>query len=580
MELQDISSSFLRKDVLLFLGAGISRPDPSSLPTADEIRDGVFQRLVEEGSEPSKHLTAAKPYLANMPFEAFLSTIQQTIHDRMFEILAPLKQGVPNHVHRYVAQLILHGKVRGVVTTNFDNLLEQALANHLGEVRVCWLPEHFPSCNNDLERPFLIKLHGTFVAPDGSEGFGSIQTTINRIATGFTPEVSQSLRNLFDQHLVVFLGYSGRDRLDIFPVLLSAQNMRVVWVDHYAQSDDVRTLESRRVGSLSSSREAAVIVLSGPVGRRSMIRCHTDSFLRTIGRSIGEPFVAPGPTEVHKKRDGKGDNPIPGGIFADSADILAGRLLLLPTGFSKAAASCFRKYIPDHVTQTEELLAQAYTGLGQAVEIDSEISEALNCYSKALEIWQFTGRSLETAMSLNDLGIAYKKMHNVAKARECYERALEQAMNMKDDILLGQTYHNLGTLYESQNDYHSARDCYLNAIEHKRLAGDAINEIMSLDGLAYVSMPGSPLRDARLARDCQLRKLELIWQTGVDEGTLIEKTLFSLACEIWATEGHDWQKFIDHNAILQITGFSEMVKEHLRRFSEASPDPVDRHKTL
>lgn len=129
------------------------------------------------------------------------------------------------------------------------------------------------------------------------------------------------------------------------------------------------------------------------------------------------------------------------------------------------------------------------------------------------------------------------------------------------------TYHNLGTLYERARDFEAARKHYSEAVKQKRAAGDALNEILSLEGLGNVSKGSS------LARDCHLRILEVIWKCGLTEESLITKTLFALANEVRVTEGQGWERFVDSNATLRITGFWQELKQYLSFMTESQDEP-------
>lgn len=205
----------LRRDVengrlAILCGAGISTPPPSSLPLAADLVQLTVQRLLEPYDRWLRSLTIRPEmlfaYLYRQDPLATFDAIRTDLSSRRF-----------NQLHDFGAQII---ERRGaVITTNFDTLIEAALEERAN-------PFHRSVRTCDFASSVLFKIHGSIDDP------ASLGLTIDQVGAGLGPERTRSLQELVRDRVVLVIGYSGNDQLDIMPVLRTSDYDRIVWIVH------------------------------------------------------------------------------------------------------------------------------------------------------------------------------------------------------------------------------------------------------------------------------------------------------------------------------------------------------------
>jgi NAD-dependent SIR2 family protein deacetylase len=122
------------KQIAILYGAGISMPFPSSIPTVPEIISREFGQLCRELPAFENKLAESQPYYQTAPFEEFMSVVREGLLFRYDEILDEMKGGTPNNYHCFLARALATGPVSYLLTTNFDNIVEKALGEHLFDI--------------------------------------------------------------------------------------------------------------------------------------------------------------------------------------------------------------------------------------------------------------------------------------------------------------------------------------------------------------------------------------------------------------------------------------------------------------
>jgi NAD-dependent SIR2 family protein deacetylase len=146
---------------IVFCGSGISRN--SGLPVVKELIPYILQKL--DVSEDDKKLILDKDNYPKIPFEAFM----QILHDNIFfdNLIDIFNKGEPNVNHLLLAKLIKTGKLRTIVTTNFDRLIERALSfepQALLEGKdydVLFMEKDFNNIAWSEDRIRIVKIHGS-----------------------------------------------------------------------------------------------------------------------------------------------------------------------------------------------------------------------------------------------------------------------------------------------------------------------------------------------------------------------------------------------------------------------------------
>jgi hypothetical protein len=154
-----VSRALRRGRAAIFCGAGISLN--SGLPTSTALIDTVLSRL-----HASQEIRA-RLLGSGLPFEAFMEIVKNMVG--INELLDIFRLGRPNGNHRCIAELVRRRWVTTVCTTNFDTLIEAALAGAgLSEERdyvVLRASSDFAAFDWDDARPRLLKMHGSIDSP-------------------------------------------------------------------------------------------------------------------------------------------------------------------------------------------------------------------------------------------------------------------------------------------------------------------------------------------------------------------------------------------------------------------------------
>lgn len=271
-----------QQKLIIFAGAGISNKPPSYAPLWNELRNEIViflnQRLdlfdlswklplVEQINKAIADLSHS-----NLAPEIIMEILRQTFKDNVIrEIIQKLQLGRPNNIHRLIAELCRKGKITGIITTNIDTYIEEALASsgqtfnkilnisdsntmkenllefdarnyekffyaiksetafkdYLNSLlhdqredtfnsseQIFKKTSNISNSNNIASGVPLIKLHGT------AENFETVILTLKSAALGMSPSLKGDLISLLKDKSVLFTGYSGRD-IDIFPEIIN-----------------------------------------------------------------------------------------------------------------------------------------------------------------------------------------------------------------------------------------------------------------------------------------------------------------------------------------------------------------------
>jgi hypothetical protein len=195
----------------LLLGSGISRA--AGIPTGwdiilelvrrigglarDDCPDPVQYYRDKFGEEPNyskllDSLVKSQAERSNLLWEFFEPTDSER------------EQGlkIPTAAHRAIAELVAKGYIRVILTTNFDRLLEQALAE-LGVVASVIYSADDISGAMPIEHTkcTVIKVNGDYVDT-------RIRNTDDELAA-YGPELNAVLRHVFENYGLVICGWSG-----------------------------------------------------------------------------------------------------------------------------------------------------------------------------------------------------------------------------------------------------------------------------------------------------------------------------------------------------------------------------------
>jgi hypothetical protein len=237
------------KKTWLVLGAGVSVRSPSSVPLWNTIKRKSLQAVAEVlmdlnerkwRNEDSRYdFRAVRDLLANTIYpEIVLENLthsfgRNTVADALSLVIEDQARPLhPNCCHRAVAALCAQGRISGIITPNFDRLLEVALSEREVHYEVV-----IDSARMTAGVP-IFKVHGSI------ENAKSLSFMRHEYFRGLPPEVERRLREDVRNSLVLICGYSGWD-VDLFPLLrdlitYAEMGNRAIVVDTRTIEDNVR----------------------------------------------------------------------------------------------------------------------------------------------------------------------------------------------------------------------------------------------------------------------------------------------------------------------------------------------------
>jgi hypothetical protein len=226
------------KKFILFAGAGVSKD--AGVPTAWELmlktakifyaqeKEGdISDQDVEEWFKSSKY--------AQLEYCELIQELYSTSSEQRNFLDKWLGSHEIGDVHRSIAELARRDIIRGIITTNFDPLLERALEEKGIRVQVI-------SNDDDLENsePFIQCKSFRIYKPHGTIDRGQLKNTPKDLET-LSPLMEDELVRVTGEHAVLVLGYSGKDE-DIVKVFKRRKNLYypVFWVNPSKPSEKVK----------------------------------------------------------------------------------------------------------------------------------------------------------------------------------------------------------------------------------------------------------------------------------------------------------------------------------------------------
>lgn len=493
--------------VTFLAGAGISFPPPSSLPTVPRILDREFDRLTKELPHFQEALARCASYYQTAPFEEFMSVVRAGLLFRYDELLDDVKGGQPNSYHAFLAATLVSGTQTSVLTTNFDNLIEKCLGSYLDRILITF--DINPPTSTG---PVLAKLHGSFWDTHGNDIRKTIAATIESITRGMSPNVVERWARYLDQRLIIVMGYSGRDRHDILPILWRSTGP-FIWISHR----DGSPLKINEKSGHSSELTPEVAELLFARNSSVFVEGETREFLRHAGRVFGVNFdsITPGKVPDVINFDGKERDVrhrvFMAPLYGKYAPLAAG-FLFLHHSWPNEAMKAFHEFMQNCSEDDFRLFAIASNGIGQAFENVRAFEAAEDMYRLALRGWNMVGDASLIAQTENHIAIAARKLGDFDTALKYLESARNRASAIDDPYVLGMTFHNLGVLYEKRRQHHLSINQFRLALEAKERAGDYLNRVESLKGVIY----NTHILDGYTEEcvDWCIERLRLFWAFG------------------------------------------------------------------
>jgi hypothetical protein len=238
----------------LFLGSGLSRP--AGIPTGWEVVVDLCRKLAGRGA-PSDPVAWYRNHFGEPPqYDRLLDRLTATAAERQallreyFEPTADEReQGlkIATPAHRAIASLARTGHVQMVITTNFDRLLEMALADAGVVPQVIASSDAMKGATPYVHaRLTVLKVHGDYLD-------SRIRNTTDELAE-YEPALNEYLDRVLDDFGLIIAGWSASDPA-LVDAMLRAPNRRygTYWL---SRGGDLSPAAQR----LTDNRRATIIV--------------------------------------------------------------------------------------------------------------------------------------------------------------------------------------------------------------------------------------------------------------------------------------------------------------------------------
>lgn len=263
------------------IGAGISINPPSNVPSSGKMIENLIEKVV-----PIEEIKFFKS-IKKIKFEHVIEGIKKYIDKDLNFFDFFVENNVPNSIHFVLAKLLITDNQKfDLITTNFDCLIEYSLIQLLSKkkrenIDPIILKDDFLKYNNLNERNSLnnfpiFKIHGSV-----RNIIKKIDTKDSLIATfsslgrnrpaGKTFSLEDYkfdvFKKLLEDRILIVLGYSGSDLLDIIPSLTRNIGMKkIIWIQHVKDENSLIINEIQKINSNFS------INLDDKVSTQSLLR--------------------------------------------------------------------------------------------------------------------------------------------------------------------------------------------------------------------------------------------------------------------------------------------------------------------
>ena len=220
--IEPLVASARQHGLVIFAGAGLSVPPPSSLPGWGKLNDAFLEAICLKlaiFADPDINGAQLQEYLSQRrennkvispDFQAQLA--EDECGEDYFRMFQALDVEAWNPGHAVIAALAAVGIVRAVITTNFDRLIELAITAAGEPPRVVKDVAGFEEVAAQLagsrtreEGNLVIKAHGCVSDPS------SMVDTLRQREKGRPRELEEAVATLIGRHTTLLVGFSGAD---------------------------------------------------------------------------------------------------------------------------------------------------------------------------------------------------------------------------------------------------------------------------------------------------------------------------------------------------------------------------------
>lgn len=469
-----IIESIKSNETVVFCGAGISRD--SGLPVVNQIVPYILEKL--NVPKEDLELILNQENCTKIPFEAFMEVLQENSSmERIFDIY---NQGEPNTNHILLANLIKEGKLKTIVTTNFDNLIENALSmepKNLIENKdydVIYKEEDFEKINWSDSRIRIIKIHGS--VKDQKRMVITLKQVANQILSTARMSIIENIFSKGKHHNVLILGYSSSD---IFDLSLHIQSINknfknVYYIQHseFPKVEDIQEqLDKNPFKKFTNS---------------DRLYYNTNQLVKNVWESIIDKRksyeLKTGATNWKKNVDDWNTQFIK--EKSESIKFIFPANIYMQMGMFKNAIKYFEQALKtskEYRNQQHE--ANCLSDLGSAYLMLGEYPKSIKYIEQALMIDTEIGDKHGRGIKLGNLGSNYLNKGDYPKAIKYFEQSLKILHEHDDKKTIGKFLANLGITYFNMGKYPKSLEHLQRALKISQEIGNKHGESANLSSL-------------------------------------------------------------------------------------------------
>ncbi len=213
-----------KRNLWIVAGAGISIQFPSSVPLWNQIKEetiGATLAILADADRTkwrnapdryafdSLHETLSGLLFPELVMESLANAFgREAVAERLLQVMTPsFHKPIPNVNHNSIAKLAISGQLTGVITTNFDRLIEVAM-EEWGVAYQVFVNDFEPGYDGIS----IVKVHGCV------SDVSSLQFMRREYFRGLDRAFTDRLIDAIGKCELLICGYSGND-VDLFPVI-------------------------------------------------------------------------------------------------------------------------------------------------------------------------------------------------------------------------------------------------------------------------------------------------------------------------------------------------------------------------
>ena len=206
--------------LVVFVGAGVSQN--SGIPTWNNLISSMMDELPSELSKESDVLKLAQMYKDSRGHKEYMDKIKNVLL---------YNKAVPNPLHKSIIAL----NPCHIITTNYDDLVEQELANEFKQYDIIREDKDIPQMEN---QHCLVKMHGDYA----TDNIVLTEKDYFDYKNNF-PLIRAFVQSLFASKLVLFVGFSFAD-LNLKMIMnelqnILSENMQRAYLLSYDKPNDI-----------------------------------------------------------------------------------------------------------------------------------------------------------------------------------------------------------------------------------------------------------------------------------------------------------------------------------------------------